>query len=187
MEEAKVEVSTASLAQLEAKLKTLKREWEFFFTGQRRTPPFKEQENFDKEIKKFKNASVSDNALRFKFNSIYSNYVSIKELWAKKLRQIEEGKAKVAREKVLNQKDKPKEIVVSKQGNFKEQIENIYIAYKSLAENKKVSSFVEFEKKMRQQLLDLFRKSSCEILKVSVVCEEGKTKIKVKPVKEKKV
>ncbi|MEJ5166388.1 MAG: hypothetical protein WHV67_05100 [Thermoanaerobaculia bacterium] len=187
MEETKVEVSFASLSQLEGKLKTLKMEWEFFFTGQRRTPPLKEQDNFDKEIKKFKNTSITDNALRFKFNSIYSNYTSIKELWAKRMRQIEEGKARTTKEKTLTQKDKPKEIVISKQSNFKEQIENLYLAISSMQDNKKTASFIEFEKKMRQQLLDLFRKTNCEILKISVVSEGGKTKIKVKPVKEKKI
>lgn len=187
MEESKAEISLSSLAELEGKLKTLKREWEFFFTGQRRTPPLKEQEVFDKEIKKFKNASITDNAIRFKFNAIYSNYTSIKELWAKKLRQIEEGKARITKEKILAQRDKPKEIVIAKQSNFKEQIENLYLAVSSMQDNKKMASFIEFEKKMRQQLMELFRKSNSEILKISVVSEGGKVKIKVKPVKEKKV
>jgi hypothetical protein len=186
MEERKVEVSAQTLQALELKLKNLKMEWEFYFTGQRRTPPFKEQENFEKEIKRFKNASVTDNALRFKFNSIFSNFLSYKELWAKRLRQIEEGKARVTKEKILTKNDKPKEIVIAKQSDLKQQIENIYLACSSLSSNSKPSSFIEFEKKLRQQFLDLFRKTNCEILKVLVTSEEGKTKIKVKPVKEKK-
>ncbi len=185
MEERKVEINERALKDLELKLKNLKMEWEFYFTGQRRVPPYKEQENFEKEIKKFKNTSITDNALRFKFNSILSNFLSYKELWAKRVRQIEEGKTRVTKEKILTQKEKPKEIVIGKQSNLKEQIEDIYLAFSSLSGNSKPSSFIEFEKKLKQQLMVLFRKTNCEMLKVTIVSEEGKTKIKVKPVKEK--
>lgn len=187
MEENKVEIDVRILHLLEMKLKDLKKEWDFFFTGQRRTPPLKEQEVYDKEIKKYKNASCTDNALKFKINSIFSNYTSHKELWAKKLRLVEEGKSKLARDKMLRQKNEQKEIVISKQSNFKERIEDIYNAYSTLSSNLKMGSFIEFEKKLRQQFLELFRKTNCEILKVSIIKEEGKTKIKVKPVKEKKI
>ena len=187
MEAEKSEVNIKVLKLLESKLKSLKIEWDFFFTGQRRTPPLKESESLDKEMKNFKNLSITDNALRFKFNSIFSNYTSYKELWAKKLKQIEEGKIRVAKEKMLIDKNKPKSIIVSKQSNINEQIENIFLAYSSLSENKKTPSFIEFEKKLRQQLLELFRKTNCSMLKVSVALEEGKTKIKIKPVKEKKL
>lgn len=185
MERNGLNIDFRALNLLEAKLKSLKMEWDFFFTGQRRTPPLKELENYDKEMKKCKNSSITDNALRFKFNSIFSNYTSYKELWAKKLKQIEEGKIRVAKEKMLIDKNKPKSIIVSKQSNINEQIENIFLAYSSLSENKRAISFIEFEKKLRQQLLELFRKTNCSMLKVSVALEEGKTKIKIKPVKEK--
>lgn len=185
MKEGKVEVTSKTLSALEIKLKNIKTEWDFYFGGQRRTPPYKEQENFEKELNKIKNASITDNALRFKFNSILSNFLSYKELWAKRVRQIEEGKARVTKEKILTQKEKPKEIVIGKQSNLKEQIEDIYLAFSSLSDNSKPSSFIEFEKKLKQQLMDLFRKTNCQMLKVTIVSEEGKRKIKVKPIKEK--
>lgn len=185
MEEDKSGINLKDLNLLETKLKSLKIEWDFFFAGQSRTPPLKELENLDKEMKKYRNLSISDNALRFKFNSIFSNYASYKELWAKKLKQIEEGKIRVAKEKMLIDKNKPKIIIISKQSNINEQIENIFLAFSSLSENKKVASFIEFEKKLKQQLLELFRKTNSSMLKVSVALEEGKTKIKIKPVKEK--
>lgn len=187
MEANELNIDFKALNLLEMKLKNLKIEWDFYFAGQRRTPPLKELENFDKEMKKCKNFSITDNALRFKFNSIFSNYTSYKELWAKKLKQIEESKSRIPKEKIIKEKDKPKDIIISKQSNIKEQIETIYLAYSTLSNSTKSTSFIEFEKKLRQQFLDLFRKTNSPLLKVSVTLEEGKTKIKVRPIKEKKL
>lgn len=188
MEDSKPKVLDENLLKvLEIKLKNLKAEWDFYFTGQRRTPPLKEFENLDKEFKLAKNLPSQDNAIRFKFNSILSNFNAYKELWQKKLKQFEEGKTALRKKSQTEiQLPKQKEIVISRQSNLKEQIEQIYSAYALANEGKgKLISFTEFEKKLREQFLSLFRKTNVSILKIKVDFEEGKLKIKAKPVKEK--
>ncbi len=185
MEEERVELENA-IRKFENDLKSLKKEWDFFFVGQRRTPPLKELETLEKDLKKIKNSPISDNTLRFKFNSLYSNFTSQKELWMKKLKLVEEGKTKIQKQKMEKNLQKPKEVVIPKHGNINEQIETIYSSYKSnLGEKSKPPSFIDFEKKLRQQFLEIFRKINCPMLKVYITTEDGKAKIKVKPIKEK--
>ncbi len=185
MEEKRLKLESA-IRKFENDLKSLKKEWDFFFGGQRRTPPLKELETLEKFLKDIKNGAISDNTLRFKFNSLYSNFTSQRELWKKKLKLIEEGKIKIQKQNMEKNLQKPKEVIIPKRGNINEQIETIYSNYMSnLGEKSKPPSFIDFEKKLRQQFLEIFRKINCPMIKVYVTTEEGKAKIKVKPIKEK--
>lgn len=77
---------------LEKSIRQLQIEWEKFFSGIERKPPVDLRTKLENMIRRYSNAEIRNNAERFRFQNLASRYQSFSELWAKRLRAMEEGR-----------------------------------------------------------------------------------------------
>jgi hypothetical protein len=83
---------TQELDQLENSIRQLQIEWEKFFAGIERKPPTDLKTRVEGIVRKFGNAEIRNNGERFRYQALASRYNTFAELWAKRLRAVEEGR-----------------------------------------------------------------------------------------------
>ena len=96
------------LDELEKRLDELRRRFDLYFQGskEQRTPPSTNQAKLGGDLRRMreddmKNYSTAD---RFRFQQIFSRFVSMDRVWARTLRQIEDGVYKRDKFKVAQMK-----------------------------------------------------------------------------------
>ena len=80
------------LDQLESGIRQLQIEWEKFFAGIEKKPPAELKRRVEGLVKRYAYAEIRNNGDRFRYQSLASRYNTFAELWAKRLRAIEEGR-----------------------------------------------------------------------------------------------
>jgi hypothetical protein len=80
------------LDQLEHSIRQLQIEWEKFFSGIERKPPVDLRTKLEAMIRRYSNTEIRNNTERFRFQNLASRYQTFAELWAKRLRAMEEGR-----------------------------------------------------------------------------------------------
>jgi hypothetical protein len=81
------------LDRIDVMLRQLQVKWELFFNGAEKKPPSELQTQVDTLIKRLSNGEIRNNGDRFRFQGLSSRYTTFNELWQKKLRAREEGRA----------------------------------------------------------------------------------------------
>jgi len=77
---------------LEKSIRQLQIEWEKFFGGIERKPPVDLRTKLEAMVRRYSNAEIRNNTERFRFQNLASRYQAFAELWAKRLRAMEEGR-----------------------------------------------------------------------------------------------
>jgi hypothetical protein len=80
------------LDQLEQGIRQLQIEWEKFFAGIDKKPPTDLKTRIEGLVRRYAYAEIRNNGDRFRYQSLASRYNTFAELWAKRLRAIEEGR-----------------------------------------------------------------------------------------------
>lgn len=81
------------LEKLEHWIRQIQIEWEKFFTGIEKKPPTDFKFRLEKLIRSYAGTELRNNTERFRFNTLTARYNTFNELWQKKLRAMEEGRA----------------------------------------------------------------------------------------------
>jgi hypothetical protein len=79
------------LDQLEEDVRRLKNKYDQFFTGIVKIPPSFDRHQVEAFIHEISKQKMRDNTRRFRFNTILSRYNQYREMWARKMREREEG------------------------------------------------------------------------------------------------
>jgi len=81
------------LDRLDVVIRQLQVKWDLFFNGQEKKPPSDLQGQVEALIKRYANSEIRNNGERFRYQSLSARYTTFNELWQKRLRAREEGKA----------------------------------------------------------------------------------------------
>ena len=79
------------LDKLEEDIRRLKTRYDQFFTGNSKVPPSFERHQVESYIHELSKQKMRDNTRRFRFNTILSRYNQFREMWARRMREREEG------------------------------------------------------------------------------------------------
>lgn len=77
---------------LDKSIRQLQIEWEKFFSGLERKPPVDMRTRVEAMVRRYSNAEIRNNTERFRFQNLATRYQIFAELWAKRLRAMEEGR-----------------------------------------------------------------------------------------------
>jgi hypothetical protein len=92
------------LDKLEEDIRRLKNKYDQFFTGIVKIPPSFDRHQVEAFIHEIGKQKMRDNTRRFRFNTILSRYNQYREMWARKMREREEGPLDFrTRQKMMNQ------------------------------------------------------------------------------------
>ena len=81
----------AELDKLEEDIRKLKVKYEMFFMGSMKMPPQHERRLVEVYIHELGKQKMRENARRFRYNQLLSRYNQFREMWARKMREREEG------------------------------------------------------------------------------------------------
>lgn len=79
------------LDKLEEDIRKLKNKYDQFFTGIMKYPPMQDRRNIEVYIYELGKLKMRDNARRYRFNNLLTRYNQYREMWARKMREREEG------------------------------------------------------------------------------------------------
>jgi hypothetical protein len=81
------------LDHLDVTIRQLQVKWDLFFNGQEKKPPSDLQAQVETLIRRYANAEIRNNGERFRYQGLTARFTTFNELWQKRLRAREEGKA----------------------------------------------------------------------------------------------
>jgi hypothetical protein len=81
------------LDRLDQHIRQLQAKWDMFFSGVDRKPPAELQSQVEKLIRQYAFSEIRNNTERFRYQTLTARYNTFNELWQKRLRAREEGKA----------------------------------------------------------------------------------------------
>jgi hypothetical protein len=81
------------LEAIEKQMRQLQIEWDKFFGGIEKKPPTDLKTRLEGIIRRHANIEIRNNTERFRYQTMVAKYNTLNELWNKKLRAREEGKA----------------------------------------------------------------------------------------------
>jgi hypothetical protein len=81
------------LEHLATSIRQLQARWDMYFSGVERRPPNEVHARVEKLIREYDRSVIRNNADRFRLQGLVSRFNTLNELWQKRLRAREEGRA----------------------------------------------------------------------------------------------
>ena len=186
------------LDKLEDDIRIVKNKYDQFFSGFQKMPPMQDRRNLEIYIYELGKQKIRDNARRFRYNQLLSRYNQYREMWARKMREREEGPLEFRRRQAaLNEPAAPPPRVTSPKadpyvvkvmpGSNGDEIRKLYteIEKEHVKLGRQPNITFEQLRVMIQKQSDLVRERyhvNAVGFRVDVV--DGKVKLKAKPIQE---
>lgn len=174
------------ISQLEEDLRRLKIEFDVFFNGGTKRPPYDTKGRVETMIKRLTDDRTMKFVQRYAFNSLVARYNVFRELWRRELQDKEEGRALVrgsvsaapgrAQQKelkplVLGLKDPANEVA-----KVKQLFAAILAAKQKAGEEAGNLSYDRFEKLITEKTSKIKTTTACSVVNFSVSVEDGKVR-----------
>jgi hypothetical protein len=192
------------LDQLEEMIRKLKNKYDQFFAGIAKVPPTEDRRRVEAIIHERGKDNMRDNTRRFRYNTIISRYNQFREMWARRMREREEGPMDFKRrsaaltapvepappaqpESSRVTSGKPDPYVKIAAATNGEEIQRLYdrIRDEHLKQGKLTMVTLEQVGTMVRKQADIVRtKFSVETVAFRVETVDGKVKLKAKPIQE---
>ena len=176
------------LTRLEEDIRRLRIEFDIFFNGAAKRPPYDTKGRVETVLKRLGDDRTLTYAQRYRYNSLAARYNAFRDLWRRTMQGREEGRDPASAARASGKKDGPQidPISISCRDPHKE-IEIVKSLYSSLLEAKQKCgeptdsfSFPKFHRLVAQRADGLKEKSGCERIMFSVSVEDGHVSFKAK-------
>jgi len=182
------------IKKLKAEMEKLKFEYNQFFAGNRKLPPYKERSEFEKKLKGLLKRKFFTHGPKYMIETLMASYNSYASLWEKIMREIEEGryvkgKGWIGRDEITRERAQVsvKEPVKEEKKVEEEHLSKVYEEYselKSTLEGAPPMDKTKFIKQLQETERKLKMEKGWKKVEFRVFVEDGKAKIKAIPVKE---
>jgi hypothetical protein len=181
------------LVRLEEDIRRLKIEFDIYFNGAAKRPPYDTKSRVESIIKRIADDRTLTFAQRYQYNSLVARYTSFRELWRRTMQGREEGRdpathARAAAHVGGHQPSDPSTFVCA---DAHQEVETVKSLYKALVEAKKRCgeatddlSFPRFHHLIAKKTDNLKEHLGCERVKFSVDVQDGRVSFKAKADKE---
>jgi hypothetical protein len=166
-----------ALDRIEADLTELKRQYELFFQGVRRTEPQEERKILEWMVRRLGLRKITNTADQFRFQSLQGKFYSYSNLWTRMTRDLEEGRlARDARGNIVRTKGLRGEPVPPE--HLDQVLDQLRSARQECGiptEDKDLDSLREM---LRSRAAEIAEKSGGKQVEFRVTIEGGKPKVK---------
>ena len=176
------------LTRLEDDIRRLRIEFDIFFNGAAKRPPYDTKGRVETLLKRLGDDRTLTYAQRYRYNSLAARYNAFRDLWRRTMQGREEGRdpASAARAGVKKETDpEPLSIVCLDPHKEVETVKSLYTclveAKQRCGEPTENFSFPRFHRLVAQKVDVLKEKSGCERVVFSVSVEDGHVSFKAKP------
>lgn len=177
------------LVRLEENIRRLKIEFDIYFNGAAKRPPYDTKNRVETIIKRLGDDRSLTYAQRYHFNSLASRYTSFRDLWRRTLQGREEGRdpAAAARALVTQSLNEPFNSSTFVSADIRRDIATVKDLYKALVQAKRSCgettigfSLPRFHQLIASRADNLKDKLGCERVCFSVNVEDGHVSFKAK-------
>ena len=177
------------LTRLEDDIRKLKVEFDIFFNGATKRPPYETKGRVETLLKRLGDDRTLTFAQRYRYNSLTARYNAFRDLWRRTMQGREEGRdpASAARASVKRSSELEMDPVSISCKDPHKEIEVVKNLYTSLLEAKQKCgeptegfSFPKFHRLVAQKADALKEKTGCERVLFSVALDEGHVSFRAK-------
>jgi hypothetical protein len=177
------------LTRLEDDIRKLRIEFDIFFNGGSKRPPYDTKGRVETLLKRLADDRTLTFAQRYRYNSLAARYNASRDLWRRTMQGREEGRdpASAARANVKRNTEVEMDPVSISCTDPHKEIEVVKSLYTSLLEAKRKAgeptegiSFPKFHRLIAQKADALKEKTGCERVIFSVALDEGHVSFKAK-------
>ena len=177
------------LTRLEDDIRRLRIEFDIFFNGGAKRPPYDTKGRVETLLKRLGDDRTLTFAQRYRYNSLAARYNAFRDLWRRTMQGREEGRdpASAARANVKKQLAVDTEPVSVICADAHKEIDVVKTLYTSLLQAKQRCgeptegfSFPKFHRLVAQKADGLKEKSGCKRVRFSVAVEDGHVSFKAK-------
>ena len=178
------------LSRLEDDIRRLRIEFDIFFNGAAKRPPYDTKGRVETLLKRLGDDRTLTYAQRYRYTSLGARYNAFRELWRRTMQGREEGRdhASNARAQVKKESSLSTEPVSVVCADAHKELDVVKTLYASLVEAKQDCgemtegfSFPKFHRLVAQKADGLKEKTGCERVRFSVSVEDGHVSFKAKP------
>jgi len=174
------------LARLEEDIRRLRVEFDIFFNGGSKRPPYDTKGRVETLLKRLADDRTLTFAQRYKYNSLAARYNAFRELWRRTMQGREEGRdaASAARASAKKEEYKvePVSVVCLDAHHEVELVKNLYNslieAKRHCGEPTENLSFPKFHRLIASKADGLKQQRGCERVRFSVAIEDGHVSFK---------
>jgi hypothetical protein len=172
------------LDEIERAIAQLKRDFEMYFCGAAKQPPIDSRTKLEKIIRKQGQNTGFSYAQRFRFTTLSARFNTYQDLWSKQLKAKEEGKFAAGATPLPPSREAP---ITTKLRRTQNKTENLFNQYAQHREKNGEAppnmDIQKFSKLIDSQRDALIKKYRCKDVEFYIAVEEGKTRLKAKPLK----
>lgn len=174
-----------ALARLSSDLKTLRVDYERFFSGALPTPPEELLQHITQELRELRATNLPGVAENFRLGSLEAQFNSYHEVFGRRLRDAEEGRGSRKR------KPAPAPVRYDPRAGIalgprlepgsREAIEALFRGLYQQSNRTPAADLETFHAYLAQQLATIRQRTGCTEVQFRVAAEDGKLKLKAKP------
>jgi hypothetical protein len=173
------------LARLEEDIRRLKVEFDIYFNGAAKRPPYDTKGRVDTLIKRLADERTLSFAQRYHYNSLAARYNSFMQLWRRTMQDREEGRGPARRQAPVAPPESstatfvcsdPRGDVRTVRGLFDALVE----ARRRCGESTDDLSFARFHRMVAEKSEALKERAGCERVHFSVAVSDGRVQFKAK-------
>ena len=176
------------LVRLEDDVRKLKVEFDIYFNGSSKRPPYDTKGRVETLIKRLADERQLTYAQRYQYNSIVARYTSFRDLWRRTVQDREEGRSGFAqRAKAKTEQETAPERATFVCADAHTDVPTVKSLYDTLVEAKRQCgenvddfSFAQFHRMLAQKTETLKERLGCERVRYSVQLEGGRVQFKAK-------
>jgi len=177
------------LARLEEEIRRLKVEYDIYFNGGSKRPPYDTKLRVESQLKRLADDRALSFAQRFHYNSLATRYNSFREIWRRTLKEREEGRDaitvnRVARQEAQEATFKPATFACADVRHDVATVKGLYDALmeakRSCGENTHDLSFARFHRLVMERTEAMKEKIGNASVVFSVDVEAGHVSFKAK-------
>jgi hypothetical protein len=177
------------LARLEEDIRRLRIEFDIFFNGAAKRPPYDTKGRVETVIKRLGDDRTLNYAQRFRYNSLNARYTAFRDLWRRLMQGREEGRdlQSTARANAREESRKVSQSVSFVCADAHKDVEMVKNLYESLIEAKRQCgepteslSFAQFHNLIATKADGLKERLGCERVQFSVTIDSGHVSFKAR-------
>jgi hypothetical protein len=178
------------LTRLEDDIRHLRIEFEIFFNGGAKRPPYDTKGRVETLLKRLGDDRTLTYAQRYRFNSLSARYNAFRDLWRRTMQGREEGRDAIsaarasAKQQVKEHKVQPVSFVCLDAHHEVELVKNLYHslieAKRHCGEPTEDLSFPKFHRLIASKADGIKQQRGCERVRFSVTVENGHVSFKAK-------
>lgn len=176
------------LALLEDWIRRIKIEYEIYFAGNRRTPPYDLKNKIESVIKRYYDAPLTRVSDRFRLTTLADRYNAHREVWRRQLQRYEEqGRKKAADVGAPSPKPLPEQLSVDVQQaeQQRDHVERLYEFYQKARQTYEEAadtgvSLAQFQRFVEGKTAELQQKYQADTVVFQVKVVDGAVKLTAK-------